>query len=269
MKALSLLSLLLPACVAQAATPAPEFQLTTSGEIVIEADGTVRSYALKGKSLGAPVDELVGKSVRSWRFEPVLKDGKPVVAKTVMRLTLQAVPAGEDYVLRVSDVDFGGSTAYADVKPPKYPPDGIAQRMGARVMLSVKLDAQGNVVDALPYQTSLSKGGSEAYVKRMRRMFETASIRAVKQWKFTPGEVIDGEPIGSTVMVPMQYAITEGSRRTLDEQWHRYIPGPITPAPWVDADAVASVETDGLAQGEGVALDSRFRLLSDVVGKGL
>jgi hypothetical protein len=71
-------------------------------------------------------------------------------------------------------------------------------------------------------------------------------------------------------MVPISFAITEGSRRkSLDDQWRAYLPGPVTPAPWVDAAAAGTVDTDALVQGEGAALDSRFRLLSDVVGKTL
>jgi TonB family protein len=269
MKSTPLLGLLFAASVVVAA-PQPEFELSTSGEIVINADGSVRSYALKGKSLGKPVDELVQKNVKSWRFEPVLKDGKPVAAKTVMSLTLLAKPVGEDYVISVNDVSFGRSEATSNIVPPRYPADAIRERLGARVMLAVKLDAQGNVLDVHPHQTSLSKGGTEARARRWRRLFETASVDAVKAWKFKPGEEIDGQPIGNTVMVPISFAITEGSRRkSLDDQWRAYLPGPVTPAPWVDAAAAGKVDTDALVQGEGAALDSRFRLLSDVVGKTL
>ncbi|MET0935039.1 MAG: hypothetical protein ABWX83_03570, partial [Luteibacter sp.] len=54
-----------------------------------------------------------------------------------------------------------------------------------------------------------------------------------------------------------------------NRQWRAYLPGPITPAPWVDASSLAAVDTDALEDGRSAAVNSRFRLVSDVLGKAL
>jgi hypothetical protein len=250
--------------------PRAELELSVAGDLVIDPSGSVREYKLDS-GLQPTVAALVEKNLATWRFEPVIVDGRAVVAKTRMNLTIHAMPQGNgDYVLKLQDAGFGGPTARGDVRPPRYPTKAIRSRLGARVLLSVRIDAQGNVVDVHPYQTSLSQHGREAVARRWRTLFEEASIAAVREWKYTPGESLDGRAVGSTVMVPIVFTVTEGPRsKALSAQWRAYAPGPVTPAPWVDADSLAAIDADTLDEGESASLDSKVRLASDVIGKAL
>jgi len=216
------------------------------------------------------VRSLVEQSVPTWRFEPIQVEGRAVVARTRMTLNLDAIPLeNEQYRIQLSSAYFGTPGNRGKTFPPKYPADAIRAGVGARVLLHAKLDAQGNVTDVHPYQTSLSKHGRAGAEKRFRERFEAVSMHAVKQWKYDPAELIDGEASGSTVTIPIEFVITATREQSTENRWLRFIPGPITPAPWVDAESVAAQSTDGLADGTAAALDSRFKLLSDVVGKAL
>lgn len=263
-----LLTLLLAVPLAQAKSPAPEYTMRATGEIEIGPDGAVREFEFDG-GLPKAVRGLIESSVPTWRFEPVLVAGRAVVARTHMSLKLSAIPLEDErYRIQLDSAWFGTPQQRGKIKPPKYPADAIQAGVGARVLLSAKLDPQGNVIDVHPYQTSLTKDGNARTVQRYRERFEAASLHAVKQWKYDPSELVDGEASGITVTIPIEFALTSMDR-SIGNRWRRYIPGPITPAPWVDANSVAAQQTDGLADGAAAALDSRFKLLSDVIGKAL
>lgn len=264
-----LLGLMLTASLARADSSAPEYSLKATGSIEIGPDGAVRDIELDN-GLPKAVRSLVEQSVPTWRFEPIQVDGRAVIARTRMTLNLDAFPLeNELYRIQMSSAYFGTPEKRGNIFPPKYPLDAIRAGVGARVLLHAKLDAQGNVTDVHPYQTSLSKRGRARAEKRFRERFEAVSINAVKQWKFDPAERVDGATTGSTVTIPIEFVITANNDRSITNRWLRFIPGPINPAPWVDADSVAAQSTDGLSDGTAAALDSRFKLLSDVVGKAL
>lgn len=264
-------SLLLLAAFALPAFAAPphELEMSTSGEIVIAADGRVVSHELD-PGLAPVVKDLVDRNVRNWRFEPILVDGEARPARTRMQLALSAVPDDEgNYTLRLDNVWFGLSKPDPRNRPPQYPSEALSARVGARVMVVAKLDAQGHVVDVHPYQTSLDRPAREGLARRLRVLFERAGLAAVRGWKFAPGEMIHGEPIGGSVMVPIVFQAIGSERKSSASEWRAYVPGPISPAPWVTADSLAQIDPNRLEDGASAALESRFRLTSDVVGKAL
>jgi hypothetical protein len=270
MKQYLMLVLLSLAGVLQAAErPQAEFEMTAPGDLEIGPDGAVRSWKMDSHKLGDSVESLLQNNIAQWHFEPVRVDGRPVIARTRMSVELKALPQAEGYLLKVSNVTFGSAKSRGKLVPPSYPTDAIRAGLGARVLLSVKLDAQGNVAAAHPYQTSLNKHGRERQAERWRKRFEQVSLAAVKKWKFEPAEALEGNPVGSTVMVPITFVLTSRPKGSIDNRWLGFVPGPVTPAPWIDADSVAQLDLDGLDDGESASLDSRFKLTSDVVGKAL
>ena len=267
MSRLALVLLLMVASASTQAAPAAEFRLRVIGELVVDRDGNVQDYSLEAGQ--APlIENLIEKSVAAWKFEPVQLDGKPVVARTRMSMSILASPAGDDYVLKVDDVWFGDFKSTGRITPPRYPVKAIKERVEARVMLTARIDADGKVVDVHPYQTSLSRKGQEA---RWRRLFEEVSMDAVRTWTYEPDQ-LDGKPRAlTTVQIPIEFTVTEGmtdkARARDNLRWRSYIPGPVTPAPWVDASSVAAV--GDLEDGRAGPLDSPFKLRTDVLGKTL
>lgn len=270
MKSFLLLGLFCMASLVSAAAPVlPDLDLTTRGEIVIEPDGSVRAWNLDDDTLSPAVRELLAAQIRGWRFEPVLLDGKAVVAKTRVSIALEARPHDDRYLVRLANVYFGSVERRGDMRAPSYPNNAIHYGLGARVVLALKLDREGNVVAVHPYQTSLSKSGNESQAQRWRRVFERASIKTVSKWKFIPGESIGGVVVESSVIVPIEFVLMQPGERRRSNAWRAFVPGPVTPVPWVTEDSVARLDPDSLGDGQAASLDSRFRLLSDVIGKEL
>jgi len=249
----------------------PVLELDAQGEVQIAPDGHVSDYRLQS-TLAPEVAALVDRSVRAWQFEPIVVDGKPVVAKTAMHLHLNAEPqeSRDSYLVRVAAIDFGEPRRNAKGKAPRYPDEAAHARLGAKVLLSLRLDDAGNVVDAQPYQTSLdARARSEFEAEQWRKRFERASVAAAKSWHYDLTEMVNGKPIGTNAIVPIIYSISESPTLKTGE-WKAYVPGPVHPAPWATPAQLADQhDYSALQDGQALSLDSRFRLKEDVVGKTL
>lgn len=251
---------------------AATYEMVASGEVQIGVDGRVSDYRLKSE-LAPAVAALVNRSVRQWRFEPILKDGRPVIAKTALRIGLTAERAADDpdhYVVRVAGVDFGAPEFRGGGKPPHYPRSAVRARLEAKVMLALRIDEAGKVVEAVPYQTSLgARARSDSEAETWRKIFERASVAAAKTWQYNLTEDIDGRLAGTYALAPIVFSLVRPHERADGEdKWQGYVPGPVHDIPWdVDQGGPATDRASRLADGEAAALNSRFRLVDDVVGK--
>jgi hypothetical protein len=142
-------------------------------------------------------------------------------------------------------------------------------RLGAKVLLSVRLDNEGKVVDVQSYQTSLdARASSENVAESWRKAFERASIAAARHWRYDVSETIGGKPVGTDALVPVIFSISEPGKH--EGEWKAFVPGPVHPAPWMDAGHLAADhDASGLADGQALSMSSRFRLKDDVMGKTL
>jgi hypothetical protein len=259
----------LPGIVAKAQESA-FYELAADGEVQIAPDGHVSDYHLKGE-LAPTVAELVRRNVMSWQFEPILLEGKAVVAKTAMHLGLRADKVSgknDEFSVSIASIDFGAPTRSIAGNAPRYPRNAAHARLGAKVVLSARLDENGKVVEATPYQTSLdarASGDNEA--EKWRREFEKASIAAVMTWRYDLSETIGGRKIGTSIYIPISYSIS-ASPTPAKGAWNGYIPGPIHPAPWIDARG-DDVRVAQLDKDEAISTSSRFHLKNDVIGKAL
>ena len=253
---------------------AATYEIVANGEVRIAPDGSVSDYRLKSK-LTPAIAELVNRAVRGWRFEPILQDGKPVIAKSALRMRLIAEPTAKDpdsFIMRVVDIEFGAPDRTHGGRPPRYPNAAVSARLNAKVVLALRLDETGKVVEAVPYQTSLgARPRSETDGENWRRLFERASITAAKTWRYDLTETIDGKRIGTYALAPIVFTIMPpGQVANRQDNWQAYIPGPIHELPWdFGRSDSADDPASRLADGEAAALNSRFRLVDDVVGKAL
>jgi hypothetical protein len=251
----------------------PVIELTAGGEIQIAPDGHVSDYLLK-THLAPAVAQALDHAVRSWHFEPIAVDGRAVAAKTTMTIQLHGEPksGGDTYSLSVSSVHFGVLTKAKQVLP-EYPYDAVQARLGARVVLHLQIDADGNVVQALPGQTSLTaRARSEHEAELWRRRFEKASIAAALQWHYDPSESIDGKPMANRYAIaPIVFGVRDGPSDPGPQGWVAYVPGPVHPAPWDEAVAAGDDQQRfaQLSNGETASANSNFRLKDDVIGKTL
>lgn len=258
---------------AHADTPASILELNAFGEIQISADGHVSEYRLESQ-LPAAVAALVDRSVRAWVFEPILIDGKAVVAKTALHVGLKAEPVAgkDDYLLRVTSVSFGAPKRLAGVKPPRYPKELVRAHTGGKVVLALRVDESGDVVEALPYQSGLDRDAfAQADAARYRRLLEEAAVDAARRWHFNPGEEINGKAIGTEVFMPIEFSVCAmPCARPSNGRWRQYFLGQTHPVPWLRGDGSGfDRQVAALGDGEPLTIDSHFRLRENVVGKTL
>ncbi|QBB71878.1 hypothetical protein ELE36_16780 [Pseudolysobacter antarcticus] len=267
--AIAIFSFAAPSVFAQKGTPTLE--LEAIGDVRIGADGQVLDYTLKN-NLAPAISALVDKNVRKWTFDPIVVDGKAVIAKTSVHLYLKAVPAQQDnYSLQITNVIFGEPKMAAKNQAPKYPPAAVQARLGAKVILWLKLDKSGDVIDVQPYQTSLDgRAATEVEAERWRALFEKSGIAAAKNWHYDLNETLNGKTVGTTVFAPINYVVELPGKPRPAGEWKAFLPGPLHTGPWSTTNQLAVTrDLSTLQQGETQPLDSHFRLKEDVIGKTL
>ena len=276
---LAALCMLPPALQAQTAREVrkqAEASMLVTGTIDIQPDGSVSGHALDAADkLPAYVVDLVRRAVPALRFEPVLADGQPVVARAKMSLRLVARPGDEgNMVVGIRSAHFGEEDLLStdQVRPLKLPPPlypEAALQVGGKGTAYVLIQGgrDGKVIDAVVEQVTLRVAGPEREMESLRRQLTEASLRAARRWTFLPpttGDHID-DPHWS-VRVPVDYAL-HGERNVEDVpgQWVGYVPGPRQRASWITKDDVSG-SPDAVAGGGIYPAHSRFKLLTPLGG---
>lgn len=242
-----------------------EHSAVVHGTLVVARDGTVQSAVVDhADKYGSSVAELVRNAALQWRFQPVLRDGEPVVARAGMqvRVVLKKIADGK-YRARIKGARFGEDdpdstdtlhSAEGNRRiVPKYPGAAARYRVQGTVYLSLHVDRHGHVVEAAAEQVNLGSIGPERTARMYRQAFAESALAAARRWTYVPPTT--GKLAGEeswTIHIPINYRL---GWRTAESTpvWQTYVPGPYTPAPWVDkpdtdaADAIAdgTMQTDG------------------------
>lgn len=236
MKGLLFLLLALPG-LAQA--QGKELRMDVAGEIGIDPQGAVSDCKIY-TILTPPVEKTIIDSIRRWKFEPVMHAGVPIAAKSRLWLTLSTLPAGDQgYRLRIDKIRFlGNRKPIGDMVPVRYPKAAQRASISAVVLVAVRVDRAGNVVDAVATQSSLF--GSQALARARepvarlwRKSFEDSAVAAAKQWKFTPADPSAGEADETTLVMPVEYRIGYSQ---ISGEWRDALASPIGPIPWLSAE---------------------------------
>lgn len=243
-----------------------ESSAVVSGTIVLAKDGTVQTAVIDDEAkYGQAIVDMVRKAALQWRFQPVLRHDEPVVAKSSMhvRVVLKKMPDG-NYSARIKGATFGDdSTDSTDTLhnagvnkriQPHYPEAAIRGRVQGTVYLALRVDRSGHVVEAVAEQVNLGNTGPDRIIKQYRAMLAESALKVARQWSYTiPTTGPLARQDSWTAHVPVNYALGVLGEAEPDRTWVTYVPGPYTPAPWVDkpdmntADALAddTVRTDG------------------------
>lgn len=200
-----LIGALITGCVlcadwAQAETAAPTpvvFEMQAAVEI--DATGAVTNVGVD-PAVPQSLRDHAAQIVRTWRFEPVVHEGKAVGGHTYTQLRACAVPVGESYNVAIEFMGNGpGRIKSRRSTPIPLPPAGMMH--GSRMELESKLryrvrdDGRAELLAidiADPDQAS-------RYGRSWRRAVETWLGRE----KFLP-EMLDGKPVATVVELPMK-----------------------------------------------------------------
>ncbi|MCI4568108.1 energy transducer TonB [Lysobacter sp. CFH 32150] len=257
--------LLLTSGFAQAQTPGEErkpLRLDVDGEIAIDQQGVVYQHNLS-TILAPDVKKLVDAAISKWRFEPVLRNGKPVAAKSDMYLTLTARPADGGYRLSIERVRFHSSRQATHKIAPAYPLDALRAGVGADLLVALRVDREGSVLDVAVVQGELVSKRKRVN-PAMLKSFEKAAKDAYRKWKYEPG---DGDAASDTTLLTMMSFSTGDSDRVLGG-WKPLDKTQPNPIPWLPA-AQQAFDAEGLRQGQSIALDGGVKLQTPVAGTSL
>lgn len=248
--------------------PQATYQITVDGDLYIGTEGAVTDCKLRNDDLTPAIAALVDKQVRSWRFEPILVDGRAVKAKTSLKLVLTASPVAGGYQLHVTGVGFGNPVRRSQgLKPPEYPMVARQVGIGADVTLVLTIDGDGHVAAADVESTSLSGKGPPRVMVQWADLFERSAKVAARRWRFDMTETVDGKAVSTRVRVPVSFRI-DG----MQGKWTAMVPV-VRPGHYLKHDdgndGMRLAATGGRASQEPQALDTRFRLKDKVIGRAL
>ncbi|WLA09031.1 energy transducer TonB [Xanthomonas translucens] len=257
-----------------------ESSLLVTGKIDIEPDGAVSALAIDhADKLPEGVLGFVRASVQRWTFEPVLRDGKPVPARTPMTLRLVAKrQQGDRYQVEIRHASFAAydpkdPRAVTSIRtpPPAYPE--AAYRVGASgsAYLVLKVARDGSVADAAVEQVNLRIVASESEMQTLREIFARSALAAARKWRFRPPS--EGKDVSApywAVRVPVNYSLRDQPKQGMDSSyghWISYVPGPRARAPWDTGEDASGFSPDALSAGGVYMVDNNGpRLLTPLQG---
>ena len=174
-------------------------QARVEGTVIVEAKADENGDVVGARILRSiPIlDQAAIDAVKQWKYEPLIIGGKP--RKVIFTVTVRFSLKEGDKAKNLDKFAQGAVKVEGDMKPPKlikevrpvYPEVARLAEVQGVVILSVKADEKGQVVDVI--------------VLRSIPLLDQAAIDAVRQWVYEP-TIIDGKaaPIVFTVTVRFQ-----------------------------------------------------------------
>jgi TonB family protein len=231
--AIALLALISTAAVAQ--EPASTI-VHISWKVSVGSDGHVTRLTTTD-TLVPGIHERLEQEIRGWRFSPGKVNGEPATTDSNLQLTLDVRPVdANSSTVHVVGVSTGGG--YGKTLPPHYPVASARARRQGLVLLKVRYDVAGKVVDVVRADDA----------PRVDEPFVRSAIDATRKWTFEP-EVVGGHPLAGSMWVPVCFSLRHPGIVPQNCNWRR--PG------------------DALDTPEALALDPVVKLLTDVIGHAL
>jgi TonB family protein len=212
-------------------------------------------------------------------FEPALRDGKPVPARTPMTLRLVAKrQQGDRYQVEIRHASFAAydpkdPRAVTSIRtpPPAYPEAAYRAGASGSAYLVLKVARDGSVADAAVEQVNLRIVASESEMQRLREIFARSALAAARKWRFRPPS--EGKDVSApywAVRVPVNYSLRDQPNQGMDGSyghWISYVPGPRARAPWDTGEDASGFSPDALSAGGVYMVDNNGpRLLTPLQG---
>ncbi|MFC5524484.1 energy transducer TonB [Rhodanobacter ginsengisoli] len=239
--------------------------MLVTGSITVAPDGSVKSYVVdQPEQLPSPVIGLIKRSVPTWRFVPVVLDGRPVFAKAAMNLRIVAKPLGDGkYSLGIGSSYFSQPSSSGDPgretvtarqrRPPNYPPFAVEARVSGTVYLVLRVNRQGMVVDAAAEQVNLDVVANDTEMKRWRTVLADAALRAARKWTYNPPTSgRDAAAPSWVIRVPVEFSLSEWGKPVPVAKygaWHAYVPGPQNTPAWMMEEPGVGGSADAIPAG--------------------
>ncbi|KAA9004281.1 energy transducer TonB [Stenotrophomonas cyclobalanopsidis] len=259
-----------PAQTTKAVRATAEASMVLTGTIDVATDGSVSNLVLDQRERLTPtIAGFVDGTIRSWRFEPTVQDGRAVSVTAPIRVRLLGKPAADGTMeVRMTGVNFNvysdkdtDTVTRREMGPPSYPQQAFRNGVQGEVVLLIRVDRDGNAADVATEQVNLGVVGPERSMRQMRDLFANASTAAARKWTFAPPTTgKDKDAAEWTVRTVVSYTMSDGPgvQPTPYGVWKPFIPGPRQSAPWRQQD-VAQEGSDLLPAGGVYMVDGAHR----------
>ncbi len=202
-----------------------EASMLVTGTVVVDSEGKLKTLTLDHEdALPTGVVKLIRGQSSQWRFEPVMINGKAVVAKTDMslRVIAKALP-NDEYAIRIGGASFGTDSPNPNeiirsekLTPPKYPRAAGSIGASGTAYVVAKVGRNGKVEDAIVEQVNLKVVARERDMTTLRRIFADNARAIAKKWTFHPPTEGDGaDDKFWTVRVPVKYNLGEARQEPM------------------------------------------------------
>lgn len=253
-----------------------EASMLLTGSVEVRPDGSLVRYQLDQPEKIAPaIREYVESSIKDWTFAvgslPKGISANATIVNTMSILVVARQVEGDRYEFRLASSYFspkkpepGTEFEYKEQKGmPVYPNRAVRAHLEGSVYLLLKLNPDGAVEDAIAEQVNLrGVANSEKEMESWRKLLATSALTAVKRWTFivpTAGEQAQ-QPF-FLVRVPVTFEFPDTKQPEYGE-WDHYVPGPLQPNDWEQADENPGFAPDALAANGGIYANNGLRLSS-------
>ena len=226
-----------------------EYSMLVRGTVETDVAGNVSNATVdKPEKFPAGLADYVQQQVTTWKFEPVLVDGKPMRARSNMSLLVVAKRVDKEAILiRIRNASFDDdgpqgagkeeTLTWVKTTPPLYPENVAAAGVMGTVYVVLKIGQDGTVQDAIAEQVNLMAAGKEKVMTAWRDSFSSAALKAARKWTFqTPTRGEQASFDFWLARVPVSFMM-QGSDPDRYGRWQVYLPGPRQTIPWGQEDA--------------------------------
>ena len=233
-----------------------EASMLVTGSVEITPDGSVKNYSIdQPDKLPLPVVQIIQQNMPLWRFQFGSPQATAVTVKMSLRILAKRIDDTHES-LSISAAQFGQddkvpgeSPSFKTRLPPRYPELEARSKVSGTVYLLLRIGRDGRVEDAAAEQVNLNDIGPDNELRHYREVLADAALGAARKWTYLPpttGELAKQD--SWTVHIPVTFILHGAGVPPFVGVWQTYVPGPYTPAPWVDKPDVSSV--DALADGD-------------------
>lgn len=252
------------------------YTMRVRGELAFDTLGKVVEHRYVTK-IDPAVVAGIDRAIAKWRFQPHVKDGVAVAVRTPFEVTLAGrLISAEKFEINVESARFGAAALPCDDKTfckrnaemenaprlPNYPKGLLISGVSGMVLVYLKIDPTGRVIDASVGQSALfNVKGQMDVLSKARKNLERECLIYSKKVKWTAGT---GDPVGGSdpnrmAAQPFVFKMAGTDVNNLGV-WRLEARGPKQIAVWMQKDkanapGVSDVDGKGL-----YALDSEYRL---------
>lgn len=231
--------------------------MVVRGSLDVESDGVVSAVAFEKEDALPPyVVEAARNAVRTWRFEPEIRDGAAIPFRVRLSMRVVAERSGaDDFTIRVVSAALAEDLPEAQrftarrMAQPEYPAQALHRDASGIVYVLLRIERDGRVSDSAIEQVNLRAVADGGTMAMLRKQFSQSVLRTSRRWIFQPPtEGKDAAQPSWTLRVPVSFVMQGVASADQYGAWMAYVPGPRQRVPWLQG--VAQDANDALDNGE-------------------